>query len=113
MIASSYVGCTVAGWSPAVAWRPSRNWFHSTTGSGVELDTCARVGTGAARLAAGRAADMPSRAVAADRRATRARLTMNPPGRWGEPEQLRGSIVLHRIVGVAPKPATRLRRRRV
>src|SRR6185437_5633190 len=37
MIASSYVGWTVAGWSPGVAWMPSRIRFHWTTGSPVPI----------------------------------------------------------------------------
>src|SRR4051794_11169802 len=54
MIASSYVGWTVAGWSPGDAWIPSRKRFQSTTRfvGRASCVACARLVEGAAATAA-------------------------------------------------------------
>src|SRR4051812_42050312 len=59
---------------------PSRNWFHSTAGSGLELGARTGGATGVAPLVTGSAADMPRRPTAANRRVMAARFTMRPPG---------------------------------
>src|SRR4051812_39006757 len=103
MSASSWVGWTVDGWSPGVAWIPRRKRFHWMTGSSggaVAGGSAAASATGTPGPVAGSAAG----AAANPRRARNSVLTHRFTTGLLSLGYLRRIIVLH-IVRECKKPA--------